>query len=213
MDVAMKQAKKPFNSNNSNDNSNNNAINNESRWKVWPIVRNNYQEVALKAHQKCDVDKAILYDSKALSCGFVKKLINAEQLNQAIDGSTISETVHLQQKTGNELIDYLASCISGTTFVEKKCSEPAIDKDDQMEFNELREKCAKLPKQWNVIQLNQVSNGYNGYATTKDLYTSDAPVKITLFRHSLSDKTDSQPISIILDLKEYGTKNVRNAIS
>lgn len=202
MDVITKQTKKQSSSSNSN------ASDNDTRWKVWPIVRNNYQQFALEADRMGDHNKGILYESKVLSCGFVKKITNAEQLNQEIGVPTIGKTVHLQQQNGNHLIDHLSTCMSEMICIDKNCTKPACDPNDHTEFNELRENCAKLPKQWNVIQLNQVYSGYNGYATSKDLYTSDAPIKIILFRHNLSEDRGNQPISIVLDLKEYGAKSV-----
>lgn len=57
---------------------------------------------------------------------------------------------------------------------------------------------------------SQMYNGYNGYATKKDLYTSDAPVKFTLFRNAMSGERFNHPFSIVLDWFELGDNSVSN---
>lgn len=51
-------------------------------------------------------------------------------------------------------------------------------------------------------------NGFNGYATKKDMYTSDAPIKLTLFCDDMSEKRSNRPQSIVLDWFDKGEKGV-----
>lgn len=176
----------------------------DSHWKSWPIARNEYRDIALKAYRIDDHDKAVLYDSKALSCGFVNKT----NLHQEIRPVIASRKREKTQKCDNVLIDYLSDCMNDMDIIEIEQNELTAEADDQTQFIELREKCAKLPKEWNVIQLSQLFSGYNGYCTKKDLYTMDAPIKITMFRHNLSEEMNNQPFSMVLDLIEYGAKSV-----
>lgn len=183
------------------------------RWKPWSITRNEYQRIALDAYEEDDCEKAILYDSKALSCGFVGNLLHDNQFNEENESAMVNQTIDLQEKTGNVLIDYLSEYVNKVDIDYESNKTPSIpDTDDATQFNELCTKCAQLPKEWNVIQLNQLYDGYNRYATKKDMYTSDAPVRLTLFRDAMSEKRDNRPTSIVLDWIEYGEKSVSKSI-
>lgn len=180
------------------------------RWKPWPIVRNDYQRIALEADRSGDCDKAILYDSLSLSCGFINTLLNNDQRSFASNNQTSSNEIEkvnsltsndLQENPKNYLTDYLSKCLSDVVI-----DEP--NNNVKIQFDELRSKCDQLPKEWSVVQFNQLYSGYNGFATTKDVYTSDAPIKITLFCDSLSKKRDNRPINIVLDFIEFGEKSV-----
>lgn len=178
-------------------------------WNVWPIVRNNFQRIAYEAFKSNESDKSVLYDSMALSCGYVGGMLNIEQLNRTIDHSTLCKTVDMQKNTdrNNKLIDFLSGAMRDALNSVNVATTVDNDKDQQR-FDELCTKCAELPNEWNVVQLSQMYSGYNGYATTKDIYTSDAPIKITLFRDSLSEQRNNRPIFIVLDLFETGEKSV-----
>ncbi|XP_055322222.1 uncharacterized protein LOC129578113 [Sitodiplosis mosellana] len=184
--------------------------NDDCHWKIWPIVRNNYQRIAYEAYKSNDNDKAILYDSMALSCGFVGGILNVDRLGQNIDHQTVFKTVDWQQNTNtNQLINFLSAAMGNVSIKESVSVTSNIDSDsDQRRFNELCAKCAELPQEWNVVQLSQMYNGYNSYSTIKDSYTSDAPIKITLFRDSLSESRNNRPTFIVLDLCETGEKSI-----
>lgn len=180
----------------------------ENEWpqKPWSTIRSDYQRIAFDAHRTGNHDKAVLYDTKALSCGFIGTLLNDDQRkffnNNRRSNVKIDDHSNKSQKTDHPLFDYLSKC-TGDIMI----SEPKKTIDDN-QFSDLCTKCAQLPKQWNVVQFSQLYNGYNGYAATKDIYTSDAPIKITLFCDSLSTKRDKWPINLILDFKEHGDKSV-----
>ncbi|XP_055313035.1 uncharacterized protein LOC129574695 [Sitodiplosis mosellana] len=190
-----------------------NADEHEWRWKPWSIVRSDYQRMAWEADRSGVYDKAILYDSMALSCGFISTMLNNDQQPLFSDNRPNASKIEhplqrssdLQRETKNILIDYLSEYLSHVVIGEPKKIPHDKDKNH---FDALRSKCAQLPKQWNVVQFNQVYSGYNGFATTKDVYTSDAPIKITLFCDSLSKKRDNRPISIVLDFIELGEKSI-----
>ncbi|XP_031640828.1 separin [Contarinia nasturtii] len=192
---------------NSNISSTNSIDDKLWQWKPWSIRRNEYQRTAYKADQSGDFEKAILYDSKALSCGFVGTFLNENRAAEGNENELISQTIDLQQKTGNVLIDYLSEYLENVV-INDTTIEPAPATDDQTQFNDLHTKCAQLPKEWNVIQLSQLYNGYNRYATKRDMYTSDAPIRITLFRDSVSEKRDNRPTNIILDWLEFGEESI-----
>lgn len=176
------------------------------RWKNWPIVRNNYQRNAYEAFKLNDMVKSTLYDCMSHSLGFVSGILNIDRLGQTVDYRTIHKTVNWQQKTDNKIIDYMSAAMNNVTINESICVTTNVD--DQNRFNELCAKCNQLPQEWNVVQLNQIYDGYKGYSTTKDLYTSDAPIKITLFRNSLSEICNNRPISIAIDLGETNVSNL-----
>lgn len=180
----------------------------ESIWKIWPIVRHNHQMIAFNAYKSNDMEKAILYDCMALSCGFIGSILGIDRLGQRVNYKTIYKTIQWQQNTGNKLFDYLAAVVNDVSLNET--ISKTINADDHSRFNELCTKCIQLPNEWNVIQLSQMYAGYNSYATKKDMYTVDAPIKITLFRHSLPETQKKRPISIVLDLFEFGEKSVNN---
>lgn len=185
----------------------------ECQWRPWSIVRNDYRRMAWESDRSGDYDKGILYDTKALSCGFIGSLLNDDQRPIFSDNrpsankmeDSLHTTIEMQQETKNELIDYLTECMRGVTFAKPK-NKP--HDDEKCQFDELRKKCGQLPEQWTVVQFSQKYSGYNGFATTKDVYTSDAPIKITLFCDSLSKKRDHRPIGIVLDWLELGEKSV-----
>lgn len=185
-----------------------NGKNGDSSWNVWPIIRNNYQRIAYQAFKSNESNKSILYDSMALSCGYIGGILNVERLNRIIDHQTVRKTVDMQKDThsSNELMDFLTGAMGNKALTSVNVATP-LD-TDQQRFDELCSKCAELPHEWNVVQLSQMYSGYNGYATTKDIYTSDAPIKITLFRDSLSEQRNNRPTSIVLDLFETGEKSV-----
>lgn len=213
-----KRSSDPNNSNIKNSNEH------KWRWKPWSIVRSDYLRMALEADRSGDYDKGILYDSKALSCGFIRTFLNNDQQSFSTDNRPSIKTddhpnscTDEQQKTEtNELIDYLSEYFGYNKIDEPKTinlttietDNATVETDDKNQFEELCTKCGQLPKQWNVVQLHQLYNGYNGFSTTKDVYTSDAPIKITLFCDSLSETRDNRPISMVLDLNELGEKSV-----
>lgn len=177
------------------------------RWKPWPIVRSDYQRIALEADRSGDCDKAILYDSLSLSCGFIDTLLNNDQRSVASHETNSNEIKRVNSLSSNDVqqdkrkLSYLSTCLDAVIIGESNNTV-------KMQLNELRSKCAQLPTEWSVVQFNQIYSGYNGFATTKDVYTSDAPIKITLFCDSLSKQRDHRPISIVLDFIEFGEKSV-----
>lgn len=181
-------------------------FNEDSYWKIWNLIRNNYQRIAYDAYISNNTDKAILYDSKALSCGFIGEMKNNDRLQNMVNQKSILKTVNMPQKSDHKIMGFFSAELANLSINETICDVA----DDQTQFNELCAKCARLPPQWNVIQLSQMFDGYKGYNATKDMYTSDAPIKITLFRDSLSGVRQSQPISIVLDLSEFNEKTVSN---
>lgn len=182
------------------------------RWKPWSTIRTDYQRIAFEAYRSEDSDKAILYDSKALACGFIGTILNEDQRSHSNDSVKIDHqrksSINWQQKTGNVTVDCLIEAMKDVEIGERKNLCSTIEIDDETQFRNLRSKLNDLPKQWNIVQFSQLFNGYNGFAATKDVYTSDAPIKITLFCDSLSETRDNQPISIVLELNEIGDKSV-----
>lgn len=85
---------------------------NDSYWKYCPIVRSNNKKIASAADQSGDINKAILYDSKVLSCGYVGNELNSDRLGTIINENSIINTIHIQQDTENELINYLSDCVN-----------------------------------------------------------------------------------------------------
>lgn len=185
-------------------------------WKSWSIVRNEYQRIAWEAYRSGDNEKAVLYDSKVLSCGFIGGLLNDDQQHclrnirptTNIDDNS-NRSVDSQPNAENELIHYLSDCISDVIIGKTEKPNSPVEIDDKTQFKELCSKLSQLPKQWSVVQFSQFYSGYNGFATTKDLYVSDAPIKITLLCDSLSEERDNHPISVVLDFNELGEKSVR----
>lgn len=195
----------------STDDSSSNSINlNGSSYKCWPIIRNEYRKRAVDAIGSGDSDRAILYDSKALSCGFISTQLINDHTNAGIDDNVIGRTIHVQQTPVNSLIDYLSECLNELDFNES--NRDAIDADDQMQIDDLYGKCAKLPTQWNVIQISQMYDEYNGYSTTKDLYTADGPMVLTMFRYNLAEKRENRPFRLTLELSEFNPKSVSTNI-
>lgn len=120
--------------------------------KVWPIVRHKYQKIAFNSYKSDDHETAVLYDSKALSCGFVGALLNNSDCCP-INEQSIDETIHFQQNSDNVLFDYLSACVSDIKITKTQHKSTTIKTDDQNQFEELCMKCTQLPKQWNVVQL------------------------------------------------------------
>lgn len=213
----MNDNKTSKNNKSSDINSNIDDINeNVWRWKPWSIIRTDYQRIAFEAYRSGDSDKAILYDSKALACGFIGIILNEDQRFTSDDSVKIENqpkcAINWQQKTGNATVDCLIDEMKDVKIGERTNLCSNVEIDDKTQFKNLRLKLAELPKQWNIVQFSQMFNGYNGFAATKDVYTSDEPIKITLFCDSLSEKRDNQPISIVLELNEIGDKSVSFAI-
>lgn len=173
----------------------------------WPLIRNEYRKRAFNLFKSGNCDQAILYDSKSISCGFVGKYLNSMN----IDNQSIDATVRLQQKSGNSLIDFLSGCMSELEISET--NEPTTKSDidiiiGNVEATELYDKCAKLPSQWNVIQLNQLYDGYNGYFTKKDAYTTDGLISLTLHRYNLEQKRNNRSLGLVFELNELNPKSV-----
>lgn len=135
-------------------NSNVQKIDTESNLKVWAIVRNSYRKIALDAYKCGNYDKAILYDTKALSCGFVGERLNNN--SQRINELLIDNTIYLQQKSSNSLMDFLSACINDVKINESHGKKSTIETDDKIQFDDLCTKCSQLPKQWNVLQIRLV---------------------------------------------------------
>lgn len=184
-----------------------NILDGESAYRCWPFIRNDYRKKTLNANKTRDSNNAILIESKALSCGFIGAQLDTDQSTPAINDQSISRTIHLQQQSGNSLIDYLTECMDEIKINETNKTTSA-DVDSQKEIGDLCAKCSNLPKEWNVIQLNQLYNGYDRYGSKKDLYTSDGPITLTLFRHNLSEKCNNRILNLVLELNELDPKSV-----
>lgn len=187
------------------------SINTGSAYKCWPAIRNEYRKHAYDAYCDGEMDRAILYDSRSLSCSFVGTQLNdGTRTKTVIDEHDINHTIHLQQNTVNPLIDYLSECLSDMEISSTKttCTEENVAIDEQLEINGLYEKCAKLPTEWNVIQISQMYHGYDRYATKKDLYNGDGPIVLTLFRYNLAEKRENRAIYLVIDTCEINSKNV-----
>lgn len=178
----------------------------KTAYKCWPLIRNEYRKCAFNAYKSGDFDRAILNDSKSLSCGFVGIHLDVDHDSSTKIDQTIESTIHLQQKTGSSLVDFLSDCMSGIQIDESNKTNSEIS--DLIKVTELYEKCAKLPSQWNVIQLNQSYDGYNGYSTKKDVYTSDGLMTITLHRYNLEEKRNNRSFGLVFDLNELHPKSV-----
>lgn len=119
--------------------------------KVWPIVRNNYQKNALDACKSGDHYRTVLYESKALSCGFVGERLN--DCGEKINELSIGNTIHLQQNSKNDLTGFLSACVIDNKITKSSTKKFTIEIDDRMQFDDLCTKCSQLPKQWNVLQI------------------------------------------------------------
>lgn len=188
------------------------SFNSGTAFKCWPGIRNEYRKHAYDAYCDGDTDRAILYDSKSLSCGFVGAQLNADACAKPlIHDQDISNTIHLQQNSVNPLIDYLSECLNDIGIVTTHASSSAAEHgttDDQRQIDDLHNQCDKLPPEWNVIQITQMYDGYNGYATKKDMYNGSGPIVLTLFRYNLVEKRKKRALSLVPDSNEFHPKNV-----
>lgn len=189
-------------------------INIGSAFKCWPFIRNEYRKHAYDAYCDGDTDRAILYDSKSLSCGFVGTQMNAEERAETfIDDQDISNTIHIQKNSVNPLVDYLSEYLNDIEVVTTNASskENGIT-DEQQQIDDLYMQCDKLPAEWNVIQITQMYDGYNGYAAKKDMYNGNGPMVLTLFRYNFADKRNNRALSLVPDANEFNPKNVSKII-
>lgn len=192
-------------------------INNGSAYKCWPAIRNEYRKHAYDAYCEGDMDRAILYDSKSLSCSFVGTQLNAgARTKTCIDDKDIDHTIHLQQNAVNPLVDFISECLSDIQISSTKtsCTDENHAIDEQRQIDDLYDKCANLPTEWNVIQITQMHDGYDRYATKKHLYNGVGPIVLTLFRYNLSEQREDRALYIVPDTNEINSKNVsRNVIN
>lgn len=185
-----------------------NSIEIGSRCDIGPIVRRNYQKQAFHAITSSEQNDAVLIDSKVPSCTYVRTYFNYDRYSPTIDEQAIGQTINMQQKSDNELMSYLTACFNKVEINDNSCDGNSLADDDKAQINDLYAKCAELPSQWNIVQLNQMYDGHNGYSTNKDILTSDAPIKFTLFRYNRWDKRENIPFNIVLDFKEFGPESV-----
>lgn len=176
----------------------------KTAFKCWPLIRNEYRKRAFNSFKSGDYDRAISNDSKSLSCGFVGTHLDVDRENATKINENIDRTIRLQQKTGSSLVDFLSDCLSGIQIDEsKRATSP-----NEIDAKDLYEMCAKLPTQWNVIQLSQSYDGYNGYSTIKDVYTTDGLITITLHRYNLEGKRNNRSFGLVFDLNDLHPKSV-----
>lgn len=185
------------------------SLNSGSAFTCWPAIRNEYRKNAYDAYCDGDTDRAILYDSKALSCGFVGTHLNADaHAKPFIHDQDISNTIHLQQNSVNPLVDYLSEYLNDVEIVTTASSIENRTTNGRQQIDNLYEQCDKLPVEWNVIQVTQMYDGYNGYATKKDMYNGNGPIVLTLFRYNLAEKRNKRALSLVPDSNELHPKNV-----
>lgn len=182
----------------------------ESAVKCWPSIRNEYRKHAYDAYCDGDTDRAILYDSKSLSCGFVGTQLHADDHSKGVvHKRDITSTIQLQRNSVNPLIDFLSGHFNENDIVTSPPSskEHGITKEQQ-KLSDLYVQCAKLPVEWNVIQVTQMYGGYNGYATKRDMYNGSGPMVLTLFRYNLIEKRNNRALTLVPDANEISPKNV-----
>lgn len=185
------------------------SLDSGSAFKCWPSIRNEYRKHAYDAYCDGDTDRAILYDSKSLSCGFVGTEVHFEEHAKFIHDQDINSTIQLQKNSVNPLVDYLSEYLNDNDVVTTQPSskENGIT-NEQQQLKHLYVQCDKLPAEWNVIQVTQMYDGYNGYATKRDMYNGNGPMVLTLFRYNLMDKRDNRALSLVPDANELSPKNV-----
>lgn len=178
--------------------------------KCWPAIRNKYRKHAHDAYYDGDTDRAILYDSKSLSCGFVGTQMKDDGKTQSlINDQDISNTIHIQKNSVNPLVDYLSDYLNDINVAVTNASSEANGiAEEQKEIDDLYKQCDKLPAEWNVIQITQMYDGYNGYAAKKDMYNGNGPMVLTLFRYNLAEKRNNRALSLVPEANEFMPKNV-----
>lgn len=192
-----------------NEKSVNESLNSELTFKCWPSIRNEYRKHAYDAYCDGDTERAILYDSKSLSCGFVGGQMNADERTKSFDDQDINNMIHEQKNSVNSLVDCLSEYLNDIAVVTTNASSKENGlANEQQQIDDLYKQCAKLPAEWNVIQVTQMYDGYNGYAAKKDMYNGSGPMALTLFRYNLAERRNNRALSLVPDANELNPKNV-----
>lgn len=182
--------------------------------KCWPIVRCELITKALDAFENGEIEKGIFYESKALYCGFLaNKVHHNESENQKIDDFTLSDVINIQpDKKQDLLINFVTQKMAGIEFrTEMDLIHNNNNNDNSSHcgndvgVEDLFEKCAQLPAEWNVVQLVKSSVTHAAYGTKRDIYSEPAPISVTLFSHPLSEQMNNKPLHFHLDFTDEAT--------
>lgn len=164
----------------------NNNWNSDVRYNNWPIVRSGYKKLSKKYFLAGEYEKSIYYDCISLSSGFIAK---------ELDNNKVSQTTVSDAFGEDKLMNFLTDNISNLT-IRSQTIESVFNENDG--YKRLVADCSKLPHEWNVIQISQMSDEYTGYGTKKDCYTQEFPLRITMFRYNQSNRLNDHPISFAL---------------
>lgn len=166
----------------------------------WPVVRDELKKSAFVSTASGDNNHAINSESNSLSCGFVSSYLK----------STEKELKEAAPFEKNALISFLLDQLPDIDFGEDfNCLTSNLSQaQDEITTENINEKIADLPKEWNVIQIVQIKDRYMGYATREDVLTNSSPIKFTLFRYNSSSSLKNRPLDVVLELKETGKKSL-----
>lgn len=169
--------------------------------QCWPRVRFDYISKALDAHGDGDTEKGIYYETKALCCGYLaNKAYSSNGGTQGIDVNTLSDAVEIRpDKAEDRLIKFVTEKMNAAKISATHVTHPSTIVDD---MQKLYDKCAQLPREWNVVQLVKAGVKHTAYGTKRDVCMEPAPISITLFRHALSDKMNDKPLHVHLTLTD-----------
>lgn len=179
-------------------------------YSSMPVARSQYKLKAAQALTDGNYGKSIYYDCKALDLGF---RCGHQQVSKRLKKKTISDA-EIQSKIQNcdsnaSLFDACAIALDNVQF--KSCAtkqnvDMSAVQDD--EFEDVAKICAKLPSEWNIVQLSLVENPFLAYATRKDCYTRDTQIRLTILSSEDIPGSTNEPIVITLDLNGTSDDNI-----
>lgn len=177
--------------------------------KCWPATRSKLLKKSVIAHLHGDKMKSIFYETKALCIGYMTNNIDiSDGKKKIINHDAFGDLISVEVKKENALLDFVTAKISDVKLVEcdeNESPEEFSEHEVAAGIKEMLEKCSKLPKEWNVLQVTKMTGDYSAFASKKESASKTAPIKFTLFGYDQLHRVDNEPFTFYLSFENDNT--------
>lgn len=172
------------------------AMETNSNSTCFPIYRRELIRKGVEQLKAKNEKKAIYYLSKSCFCSFASnECASLTGTNVDIDDRVCSEVIQAADDS-NVLMNLIRSKLNGMSISSERTEPKAKpDEDSESAVNGFYERCAKLPREWNIVQLTRLDVSYSGAGTVQETCCEEAPINLTLFRHSVNGAVD-EPLTL-----------------
>lgn len=174
---------------------NNNKIFQPNSFTHFPIYRCELIRKGIEELLAKNEKNGIYYLSKSCFSQFLYE----ENARSKMDDFTLDSIASNipQEDDGDILMSFITNELKEIkTLIESDFIEN--NENEDANIKQFYERCSKLPKEWNIVQITRLDDTYDAGATKEESNSVESPITISVFQHALSSKTKNEPIALNL---------------